>query len=418
MPLGIGICPMSGEKMKKVLTVFGTRPEAIKMAPLVKALADEKGIDAKVCVTAQHRQMLDQVLALFDIVPNYDLDLMREGQTLGDLTSGILRSIGTVFDDCQPDAVLVHGDTTTTLAASLAAFYRYIPVGHVEAGLRTGNVWSPWPEELNRRVTDAVSSWLFAPTEQAKHNLFSEGAPASQVILTGNTVIDALVRVKHKLDHDTALANSIAARYPYLDSSRRLILVTGHRRESFGDPFKHFCEALRQIAQKYDDVQLIYPVHLNPNVRAPVNAVLRDQPNVHLIEPQDYLPFVYLMSKAYLIITDSGGIQEEAPALGKPVLVTRETTERPEAVRAGTARLVGTNTERIVSEVSRLLDDRGQYVAMAHANNPYGDGHASKRIVDALMKVPASFAAMHAAVPQPMPLHNAIASGLQALRSA
>lgn len=418
MPLGIGICPMSGEKMKKVLTVFGTRPEAIKMAPLVKALADEKGIDAKVCVTAQHRQMLDQVLALFDIVPDYDLDLMREGQTLGDLTSGILRSIGTVFDDCQPDAVLVHGDTTTTLAASLAAFYRYIPVGHVEAGLRTGNVWSPWPEELNRRVTDAVSSWLFAPTEQAKHNLFSEGAPASQVILTGNTVIDALVRVKHKLDHDTALANSIAARYPYLDSSRRLILVTGHRRESFGDPFKHFCEALRQIAQKYDDVQLIYPVHLNPNVRAPVNAVLRDQPNVHLIEPQDYLPFVYLMSKAYLIITDSGGIQEEAPALGKPVLVTRETTERPEAVRAGTARLVGTNTERIVSEVSRLLDDRGQYVAMAHANNPYGDGHASKRIVDALMKVPASFAAMHAAVPQPMPLHNAIASGLQALRSA
>jgi UDP-N-acetylglucosamine 2-epimerase len=404
--------------MKKVLTVFGTRPEAIKMAPLVKALADEEGIDAKVCVTAQHRQMLDQVLELFDIVPDYDLDLMREGQTLGDLTSGILRSIGTVYDDCQPDAILVHGDTTTTLAASLAAFYRYIPVGHVEAGLRTGNVWSPWPEELNRRVTDAVSSWLFAPTEQSKHNLFSEGAPASQVILTGNTVIDALVQVKRKLDHDTALTDSIAARYPYLDASRRLILVTGHRRESFGDPFKHFCEALRQIARKYDDVQLVYPVHLNPNVRTPVGAVLRGQPNVHLIEPQDYLPFVYLMSKAYLIITDSGGIQEEAPALGKPVLVTRETTERPEAVRAGTARLVGTNTERIVSEVSRLLDDRAEYVAMAHANNPYGDGHASERIVDALMKVPASFAAMNAAIPQAVPLHNAIASGLQALRSA
>lgn len=388
------------------------------MAPLVKALADEEGIDARVCVTAQHRQMLDQVLELFDIVPDYDLDLMREGQTLGDLTSGILQAIGTVYDDCQPDVVLVHGDTTTTLAASLAAFYRYIPVGHVEAGLRTGNVWSPWPEELNRRVTDAVSSWLFAPTEQAKHNLFSEGAPASQVILTGNTVIDALLQVKHKLNHDTALADSIAARYPYLKTSRRLILVTGHRRESFGDPFKHFCEALRQIAQKYDDVQLVYPVHLNPNVRAPVGAVLSDQPNVHLIDPQDYLPFVYLMSKAYLIITDSGGIQEEAPALGKPVLVTRETTERPEAVRAGTARLVGTNTERIVSEVSRLLDDRGQYVAMAHANNPYGDGHASERIVDALMTVPASFAAMHATTPQAMPLHNAIASGLQALRSA
>ena len=404
--------------MKKVLTVFGTRPEAIKMAPLVKALADEEGVDAKVCVTAQHRQMLDQVLQLFQIVPDYDLDLMREGQTLGDLTSGILQSIGSVYDDYQPDAVLVHGDTTTTLAASLAAFYRYIPVGHVEAGLRTGNVWSPWPEELNRRVTDAVSSWLFAPTEQAKHNLFSEGAPGSQVVLTGNTVIDALVQVKRRLDHDTALSDSIAARYPFLDPSRRLILITGHRRESFGDPFKHFCEALRQIAHEYDDVQLVYPVHLNPNVRAPVGAALRDQPNVHLIDPQDYLPFVYLMSKAYLIITDSGGIQEEAPALGKPVLVTRETTERPEAVRAGTARLVGTNTERIVFEVSRLLDDRGQYVAMAHANNPYGDGHASERIVHALMTVPASCPAMNAAVPQPLPLHNAIASGLQALRSA
>ncbi|HTH77084.1 MAG TPA: UDP-N-acetylglucosamine 2-epimerase (non-hydrolyzing) [Trinickia sp.] len=404
--------------MKKVLTVFGTRPEAIKMAPLVKALAEEDGIDAKVCVTAQHRQMLDQVLELFGITPDFDLDLMREGQTLGDLTSGILQSIGTVYDEWQPDAVLVHGDTTTTLAASLAAFYRYIPVGHVEAGLRTGNVWSPWPEELNRRVTDAVSSWLFAPTEQAKHNLFSEGAPASHVVLTGNTVIDALLQVKRKLDHDDLLAHSIAARYPFLDSSRRLILVTGHRRESFGDPFKHFCEALRQIARKYDDVQLVYPVHLNPNVRAPVNAVLSDVPNVHLIDPQDYLPFVYLMSKAHLIVTDSGGIQEEAPALGKPVLVTRETTERPEAVRAGTARLVGTNTERIVAEVSGLLDDRAQYVAMAHANNPYGDGHASDRIVDALMSIPATISPMASVAAQPMLLHNAISSGLQALRSA
>ncbi|WP_206956461.1 non-hydrolyzing UDP-N-acetylglucosamine 2-epimerase [Trinickia acidisoli] len=404
--------------MKKVLTVFGTRPEAIKMAPLVKALADEDGIDAKVCVTAQHRQMLDQVLDLFEIVPDYDLDLMREGQTLTDLTSGILQTIGAVYDDWQPDAVLVHGDTTTTLAASLAAFYRYVPVGHVEAGLRTGNVWSPWPEELNRRVTDAVSSWLFAPTEQAKHNLFSEGAPASQVSLTGNTVIDALLQVKLKLDHDEALAASIAARYPFLDASRRLILVTGHRRESFGEPFMHFCEALRQIAVKHDDVQLVYPVHLNPNVRKPVNAILSNQPNVHLIDPQDYLPFVYLMSKAYLIITDSGGIQEEAPALGKPVLVTRETTERPEAVRAGTARLVGTHTERIVAEVGNLLDDRSQYAAMAHANNPYGDGHASERIVDTLLTVPATFSSTSYAAAHPMPLHNAIASGLQALRSA
>ncbi|TAM55974.1 MAG: UDP-N-acetylglucosamine 2-epimerase (non-hydrolyzing) [Paraburkholderia sp.] len=404
--------------MKKILTVFGTRPEAIKMAPLVKALADEEGIDAKVCVTAQHRQMLDQVLDLFEIVPDFDLDLMREGQTLGDLTSGILQSIGAVYDKWQPDAVLVHGDTTTTLAASLGAFYRYIPVGHVEAGLRTGNVWSPWPEELNRRVTDAVSSWLFAPTEQAKHNLFSEGAPAAHVVLTGNTVIDALVHVKRKLDADEQLSDSIAARYRFLDPSRRLILVTGHRRESFGEPFKHFCEALRRITLKYDDVQLVYPVHLNPNVRAPVNAMLSDVPNVHLIEPQDYLPFVYLMSKAYLIITDSGGIQEEAPALGKPVLVTRETTERPEAVRAGTARLVGTQTERIVSEVGRLLDDSSEYVAMAHANNPYGDGHASERIVEAMMTIPAEIPAMSPVAPQPVLLHNAIASGLQALRSA
>ena len=410
--------PISGEEMKKVLTVFGTRPEAIKMAPLVKALAEDEDVDAKVCVTAQHRQMLDQVLDLFEIVPEFDLDLMREGQTLGDLTSGILQSIGKVYDRWQPDAVLVHGDTTTTLAASLAAFYRYIPVGHVEAGLRTGNVWSPWPEELNRRVTDAVSSWLFAPTEQAKHNLFSEGAPAAQVVMTGNTVIDALLQVKRKLDGDEALSHSIAARYPFLDASRRLILVTGHRRESFGEPFKHFCEALRQIARKYDDVQLVYPVHLNPNVRTPVNAVLSDVPNVHLIDPQDYLPFVYLMSKAYLIITDSGGIQEEAPALGKPVLVTRETTERPEAVRAGTARLVGTHTERIVSEVRSLLDDRAEYVAMAHANNPYGDGHASERIVDALMSIPATIAPLGNVAPHPTLVHNAIASGLQALRSA
>jgi len=409
---------LAGNEMKKVLTVFGTRPEAIKMAPVVKALADDEGIDAKVCVTAQHRQMLDQVLDLFDIKPDYDLDLMRDGQTLGDLTSGILQSIGTVFDDWRPDAVLVHGDTTTTLAASLAAFYRYIPVGHVEAGLRTGNVWSPWPEELNRRVTDAVSSWLFAPTEQSKHNLFSEGAPASHVVLTGNTVIDALLQVTRKLDRDSALNDSVAARYPFLDASRRLILVTGHRRESFGEPFQNFCEALRQIALKYDDVQLVYPVHLNPNVRTPVNAVLRDLPNVYLIDPQDYLPFVYLMTKAYLIITDSGGIQEEAPALGKPVLVTRETTERPEAVRAGTARLVGTHTDRIVSAVRGLLDDRAEYVSMAHANNPYGDGHAAERIVEALTTIPAEMSSIGQVLPQPMLMHNAIASGLQALRSA
>jgi UDP-N-acetylglucosamine 2-epimerase len=318
----------------------------------------------------------------------------------------------TGFRAATPDGLPIVGPAGDALPGV------WLAVGHVEAGLRTGNVWSPWPEELNRRVTDAVSSWLFAPTEQAKHNLFSEGAPGSQVVLTGNTVIDALLQVKRKLDHDMSLAGSIAARYPFLDPSRRLILVTGHRRESFGEPFKHFCEALRQIALSHDDVQLVYPVHLNPNVRTPVNAILSDQPNVHLIDPQDYLPFVYLMSKAYLIITDSGGIQEEAPALGKPVLVTRETTERPEAVRAGTARLVGTDTDRIVSEVRGLLDDRSQYVAMAHANNPYGDGHASERIVDALLTVPATFSSMSATAPAAVPLHNAIASGLQALRSA
>jgi UDP-N-acetylglucosamine 2-epimerase len=407
-----------GDHMNKILTVFGTRPEAIKMAPLVHVLAARRGLDAKVCVTAQHRHMLDQVLELFDIAPDFDLNLMRDGQTLGDLTSGILQSIGEIYDRWQPDAVLVHGDTTTTLAASLAAFYRYIPVGHVEAGLRTGNVWSPWPEELNRRVTDAVSSWHFAPTEQAMHNLLSEGAPASRIVLTGNTVIDALLQIKHKLDANVALTEGVASRYPFLDPTRRLILVTGHRRESFGEPFKHFCEALQYIARTRDDLQLLYPVHLNPNVREPVHSMLGGERNVYLIEPQDYLPFVFLMSRAYLVITDSGGIQEEAPALGKPVLVTRETTERPEAVRAGTARLVGTCTERIIAEAIALLDDSSQYEAMAHANNPYGDGHASEKIADALETIPAKFWSDDVPMIEPSMLHSALASGLMTLRSA
>ncbi|MHA6895844.1 non-hydrolyzing UDP-N-acetylglucosamine 2-epimerase [Ralstonia pseudosolanacearum] len=371
--------------MKKILTVFGTRPEAIKMAPLVQALQAEQGIASSVCVSAQHREMLDQVLQLFDIVPEFDLNVMRSGQTLSDVTSSVLDGINGVLDAYAPDAVLVHGDTTTTLAASLAAFYRRIPVGHVEAGLRTGNVWSPWPEELNRRVTDAVSTWHFAPTAESRQNLLDEGVEPQCVTLTGNTVIDALLTVKYRLDSNPALAAGVASAYPFLDPGRRLILVTGHRRENFGEPFERFCVALRLLAARHPDVQIVYPVHLNPNVQQPVRAILSGHDNVHLIDPQDYLPFVYLMDRAYLIVTDSGGIQEEAPALGKPVLVTRETTERPEAVASGTARLVGTDTARIVCEAETLLDDSAAYLRMAHAHNPYGDGQACRRIVEALM---------------------------------
>ncbi len=370
--------------MRKILTVFGTRPEAIKMAPLVQALRAEPGIVSAVCVSAQHREMLDQVLQLFDIAPEFDLNVMRTGQTLSDVTSAVLEGINGVLDAYAPDAVLVHGDTTTTLAASLAAFYRRIPVGHVEAGLRTGNIWSPWPEELNRRVTDAISTWHFAPTAESRQNLLDEGIEPQRVTLTGNTVIDALLAVKYRLDSDPALAAEIASAYPFLDPARRLILVTGHRRENFGEPFERFCVALRLLAARHPDLQIVYPVHLNPNVQQPVRSILSGHDNIHLIDPQDYLPFVYLMDRAYLIVTDSGGIQEEAPALGKPVLVTRETTERPEAIASGTARLVGTDTARIVREAEMLLDDSAAYLSMAHAHNPYGDGQACRRIVEAL----------------------------------
>ncbi|VWC73720.1 UDP-N-acetylglucosamine 2-epimerase [Burkholderia aenigmatica] len=408
--------------MRRVLTVFGTRPEAIKMAPLVRELKRHPDFDVTVCVTAQHRQMLDQVLTLFEITPDYDLNLMRQNQSLSDLTAGILNGIGTVFDSARPDVVLVHGDTTTTLAASLAAFYRYIPIGHVEAGLRTGNVWSPWPEELNRRMTDAVASWHFAPTERARKNLFSEGVPPEQVILTGNTVIDALQQTQQKLNADPALVGKIAARFPFLDPTRRLILVTGHRRENFGEPLEQVCLALRELAQKRDDIKLLYPMHLNPNVHEPVQAILGNLPNVNLIGPQEYLPFVYLMSRAYLIITDSGGVQEEAPALGTPVLVTRDTTERPEALEAGTARLVGTNRTRIVEQVEQLLDSRTDYDAMAHAVNPYGDGHASERIVAALGNAPVSVSAITVGADRaalfPPSAHDALAAALQAVRAA
>lgn len=392
------------------------------MAPLVRALKQHSGFEVTVCVTAQHRQMLDQVLSLFDIEPDFDLNVMHENQSLSDLTANILNRIGGVFDAARPDIVLVHGDTTTTLATSLAAFYRYIPIGHVEAGLRTGNIHSPWPEELNRRVTDAVASWHFAPTETARRNLYGEGVPPEQVILTGNTVIDALLQTQERLTTDPLLAAQAEADFSFLDPARKLILVTGHRRESFGEPLEQICLALRTLANKRSDVELLYPVHPNPHVGEAVNAILGGLPNVRLIGPQQYASFVYLMSRAYLIVTDSGGIQEEAPALGKPVLVTRETTERPEALEAGTARLVGTDQARIVEEIERLLDSRADYDAMAHAVNPYGDGQASSRIVAALEQAPApeDLLSVGAADSKrfPMSAHDALAVGLRAVRAA
>lgn len=368
----------------KVLTIFGTRPEAIKMAPLVHALSQDAAFESKVCVTAQHREMLDQVLRLFEIKPDYDLNIMRPGQGLTEITCGILAGLKPVLDEFKPDIVLVHGDTTTTLSASLAAFYHQIPVGHVEAGLRTGDLSSPWPEEGNRVLTGHLAQWHFAPTENSRANLLRENIPAQGIFVTGNTVIDALLWVRDRFNRDTTLAQQLANNYPFLDADKKLILVTGHRRESFGGGFERICSALASIARQHPDVQIVYPVHLNPNVTEPVNRILHGIPNIVLIDPQDYLPFVYLMDKAYLILTDSGGVQEEAPSLGKPVLVMRETTERPEAIDAGTVRLVGTNTAKIVEEVNRLLTDENEYNSMSRAHNPYGDGHACRHILDAL----------------------------------
>ncbi len=368
----------------KVLAVFGTRPEAIKMAPVVHALAQAEGIEAKVCVTAQHRQMLDQVLDLFKIKPDFDLDLMKPGQDLTDITSNVLVGIRTVFEQWRPDWVLVHGDTTTTLATSLAAYYDKIKVGHIEAGLRTGNIYSPWPEEMNRRIAGAISAVHFSPTETAKANLLREGVDERYIIVTGNTVIDALLDVVQRIRTDAVLISDMERRFAFLNKSQKLILVTGHRRENFGDGFLNICAALAEISKR-DDVQIIYPVHLNPNVQEPVNRLLGSNPNIHLIEPQDYLPFVFLMDKAYLMLTDSGGIQEEAPSLGKPVLVMRDTTERPEAVNAGTVKLVGTDRHMIVTETERLLNDSNEYQRMSLAHNPYGDGKAASRIVNFLL---------------------------------
>lgn len=369
---------------KKILTVFGTRPEAIKMAPLVHALSTDDRFESKVCVTAQHREMLDQVLELFEITPDYDLDLMRAGQTLNEITARILLEIKPVLQGFKPDIVLVHGDTATTFAASLAAYYEQIPVGHVEAGLRTGNIYSPWPEEANRKLTGTLAKYHFAPTETSKHNLVVENYSECSIFVTGNTVIDALLLIKAKIDSDPNLNASLAAQFPFLSNSKKLVLVTGHRRESFGGGFERICEALAITANANPSVQIVYPMHLNPNVREPVNRILGGIDNIVLIEPQEYLPFIYLMMQSYVILTDSGGIQEEAPALGKPVLVMRDTTERPEAVSAGTVRLVGTDVDKIVSELTLLLDDDVAYQKMSVAHNPYGDGAACSRILNKL----------------------------------
>ncbi|AHE97835.1 non-hydrolyzing UDP-N-acetylglucosamine 2-epimerase [Thioalkalivibrio paradoxus] len=360
----------------KTLVIFGTRPEAIKMAPVIQALRQADGIETRVCVTAQHRQMLDQVLQLFDIRPDHDLNLMQPGQDLTDITANVLHGLRPVLAAERPDLVLVHGDTTTTLAGALAAYYQRIPVGHVEAGLRTGNIHAPWPEEMNRRIAGAITSFHFAPTARARDNLQREGVGEERIHVTGNTVIDALLAVVDKVRANPELQ----AQFRFLDPARRTVVVTGHRRENFGDGFQRICRALGRLAER-SDVQIVYPVHLNPNVLGPVREALGQRDNVHLIEPLDYLPFVALMDRADLIITDSGGVQEEAPSLGKPVLVMRETTERPEAVEAGTVRLVGTDEERIVREAARLLDDPQAYAAMSRAHNPYGDGRAAGRIV-------------------------------------
>ena len=368
----------------RVLTVFGTRPEAIKMAPLVRHLNASTDIDSLLCVTAQHRQMLDQVLELFGLRPQHDLDIMRPGQDLYAITASILQRIGQVYLEVKPDIVLVHGDTTTTFAATLAAFYQRIPVGHVEAGLRTGNLYSPWPEEANRKLTGALAALHFAPTTASRDNLLRENVPPGRVFVTGNTVIDALLRVTERLSAEPALAHAQAARFPMLRDDARLVLITGHRRENFGGGFERICQAVARLARHFPDADFLYPVHLNPNVREPVNRLLSGIDNVHLIEPQDYLPFVWLMSRSHLILTDSGGIQEEAPSLGKPVLVMRDTTERPEAVEAGTVQLVGTDLEGIVAGVATLLTDDDAYRRMSFAHNPYGDGKACERVVDIL----------------------------------
>lgn len=369
--------------MRKILIVIGTRPEAIKMAPLIQRLREDPRFETRVCITAQHREMLDQVLRLYDIVPDHDLNLMTPGQSLNQVTARILTDLVPIFRAEEPEMVIVHGDTATTLAASLAAYYSQIPIGHVEAGLRTGDMYSPWPEEGNRRVTASIANLHFAPTKQARVNLLAENIPPKSVVVTGNTVIDALFQVRDRIQADTVQLEKLRQKFSFIDQSKKLLLVTGHRRESFGGGFERICHALRYLSES-TDVEVVYPVHLNPNVQEPVLRLLRDLPNVHLIEPLDYQPFVYLMTQAHIILTDSGGIQEEAPSLGKPVLVMRETTERPEAIEAGTVRLVGTDVQRISNEVHQLMRSKDEYDRMSRAHNPYGDGKACDRILRAL----------------------------------
>ena len=397
------------ENKKRIMLVFGTRPEAIKVAPLVKAFQEQADrFETLVCVTGQHREMLDQVLRLFGITPHYDLNIMKQGQDLYDITARVLTGLRDVYREVQPHMVLVHGDTTTSMAAALAAFYQQIPVAHIEAGLRTHNIYSPWPEEMNRQITSRIATWNFAPTPLSKENLLKEGIKEESITVTGNTVIDALYWVIDKIKSDRSLQGEIKKSLlesglpalciedwmSPLPNQRKLVLITGHRRENFGDGFVHMCNAIKTLTRKYPEVDFVYPMHLNPNVRKPIRdifgeaAVARNPEegaghgNIFLIEPLEYLPFVYLMEQSTLVLTDSGGIQEEAPGLGKPVLVMRDTTERPEAVAAGTVKLVGTSYDLIVKEVSMLLDDQAYYSSMAQASNPYGDGQACKRILE------------------------------------
>ena len=373
--------------MKKILFIFGTRPEAIKMAPLIKETGQSRSLGIEICVTGQHREMLDQVLKLFDICPDYDLNIMQPGQDLYDITSRILINLRDILQQSKPDLVLVHGDTTTSMAAALAAFYQQIPVGHIEAGLRTHQPYNPWPEEMNRQVTDRICTYYFAPTEQSKKNLLQENIDEKKIFITGNTVIDALLMAVDIISSTPGMEEKIAKEFQekgYTVGNREYILVTGHRRENFGEGFLHICKAIKELAALHPDMDIVYPVHLNPNVQKPVYELLSGVDNVYLISPLDYLPFIYAMQHSTLLLTDSGGVQEEAPSLGKPVLVMRDTTERPEAVEAGTVKLVGTDAEAIVSNVTALLQDKEMYKRMSETHNPYGDGQACERIMVAL----------------------------------